>query len=443
MNKHCTNPSCRKTFSTLNYGGQCPFCGKTYPQLESARKDGLPAPVIKAPFHPRKREKAAYLAITIVPQAGIRKRKCCIEIPISDVLALAGEKIKGIKALRNAFVEAGYAIGLKDAKDLFEAIISGHRQAAWYLTGDEKDGIKELKPAPAKTPAQSRAERRKKEKPASVHETAQGPVKKKTKSDVLDMPIEELDLSVRAYNCIKRAGISTVRDLTRLTELDMMRVRNLGSKSKGEIEANLRTRGIRLYQSDAAVNARLKAGDTMQFGWYKQENGPSDSKQPIDWLVLEKDQGAVTLISKYALDTVCFNKNSGSTAWKDSSLRTWLNGEFLQNAFTSEQRALLKTVRVTTGSGITTEDKVFLLSIHEAKRYFASDAARMCLPTAAAVEKGGFRWGNGGTWWWLRTSGQLPSSVVNVGADGAFNFNGNGITRSDGTVRPVIVLQLS
>ena len=438
MNKHCTNPSCRKTFSTLNYGGQCPFCGKTYPQLDSARKDGRFAPVISTPFHPLRREKAAYLAITIVPQAGVRKRKRCIKIPISDVLALAGEKIKGIKALRNAFVEAGYAIGLKDAKDLFEAIISGHRLAAWHQTGDEKDGIKELKPIPVKTPAQNPVENRKEEKTASVHAPVQSRVEKK-KSTILDTPIEGLDLSVRAYNCLKRAGISTVRDLAGLTRLEMVNIRNLGAKSQGEIEANLHERGIRLYQT----SARYEIGDTLQFGWYRQEKGPSTSTQAIDWLVLAKDHGTVTLISKYALDAVCFNEKPSSVSWKDSTVRAWLNGEFLHTAFTADQQALLKTVCVPTGKNSSTEDKVFLLSLEEAKRYFASNADRMCLPSPAAVEKGGFRWGNSGTWWWLRTSGQLPSSVVNVGAEGTFNFNGNGITRSDGTVRPVIVLQLS
>ena len=52
-----------------------------------------------------------------------------------------------------------------------------------------------------------------------------------TKEKVLEQSIEELDLSVRSYNCLKRAGINTVEDLANKTEDDMMKVRNLGRKS--------------------------------------------------------------------------------------------------------------------------------------------------------------------------------------------------------------------
>ncbi len=54
---------------------------------------------------------------------------------------------------------------------------------------------------------------------------------------MLDRTIEELDLSVRSYNCLKRAGINTVFDLTEKTEPEMMKVRNLGRKSLEEVES--------------------------------------------------------------------------------------------------------------------------------------------------------------------------------------------------------------
>ena len=59
------------------------------------------------------------------------------------------------------------------------------------------------------------------------------------KEKVLEMTIEELDLSVRSFNCLKRAGINTVEDLINRSEEDMMKVRNLGRKSlgRGHLEA--------------------------------------------------------------------------------------------------------------------------------------------------------------------------------------------------------------
>ncbi len=67
---------------------------------------------------------------------------------------------------------------------------------------------------------------------------------------LLEMVIEELDLSVRSYNCLKRAGINTVDDLIRRTEEDMMKVRNLGKKSLQEVKEKLAALGLSLRDSD-------------------------------------------------------------------------------------------------------------------------------------------------------------------------------------------------
>jgi len=75
--------------------------------------------------------------------------------------------------------------------------------------------------------------------------------KEETKKEkVLEMTIEELDLSVRSYNCLKRAGINTVEDLTNRTEEDMMKVRNLGKKSLEEVLQKLHALGLSLAPSE-------------------------------------------------------------------------------------------------------------------------------------------------------------------------------------------------
>ncbi|HBE05473.1 MAG TPA: DNA-directed RNA polymerase subunit alpha, partial [Firmicutes bacterium] len=71
-----------------------------------------------------------------------------------------------------------------------------------------------------------------------------------SKDKVLEMTIEELDLSVRSYNCLKRAGINTVEELVRKTEEDMMKVRNLGRKSLEEVNQKLDNLGLSLRKSD-------------------------------------------------------------------------------------------------------------------------------------------------------------------------------------------------
>lgn len=64
------------------------------------------------------------------------------------------------------------------------------------------------------------------------------------KEKVLEMSIEDLELSVRSFNCLKRAGISTVEDLANKTEEDMMKVRNLGKKSLDEVTHKLHSLGL-------------------------------------------------------------------------------------------------------------------------------------------------------------------------------------------------------
>ena len=70
------------------------------------------------------------------------------------------------------------------------------------------------------------------------------------KEKVLEMTIEELDLSVRSYNCLKRAGINTVEELTSKSEEDMMKVRNLGKKSLEEVERKLSELGLGLQPTE-------------------------------------------------------------------------------------------------------------------------------------------------------------------------------------------------
>ncbi len=72
----------------------------------------------------------------------------------------------------------------------------------------------------------------------------------KSKEKVLEMTIEELDLSVRSFNCLKRAGINTVEDLISKTEEEMMKVRNLGIKSLEEVIAKLHSLGLGLRSGD-------------------------------------------------------------------------------------------------------------------------------------------------------------------------------------------------
>ena len=66
----------------------------------------------------------------------------------------------------------------------------------------------------------------------------------------LETPIDDLDFSVRAYNCLKRANVNTLGDLTEKTELEMMKIRNLGKKSLKEVIDKIKEMGLRFRDED-------------------------------------------------------------------------------------------------------------------------------------------------------------------------------------------------
>ncbi|MDR1532851.1 MAG: DNA-directed RNA polymerase subunit alpha [Clostridiales bacterium] len=85
----------------------------------------------------------------------------------------------------------------------------------------------------------------------SIHEAELMPEKEEAKKEkIMELSIEDLDLSVRSYNCLKRAGINTVEDLANKTEESMMKVRNLGRKSLEEVLNKMRELGLALQPGD-------------------------------------------------------------------------------------------------------------------------------------------------------------------------------------------------
>ena len=84
----------------------------------------------------------------------------------------------------------------------------------------------------------------------SETESIMAEAKDNAKEKVLDLTIDELDLSVRSFNCLKRAGINTVEDLINKSEMDMMKVRNLGRKSLEEVIAKLASFGFAFKKDD-------------------------------------------------------------------------------------------------------------------------------------------------------------------------------------------------
>ena len=157
------------------------------------------------------------------------------------------------------------------------------------------------------------------------------------------------------------------------------------------------------------------------------------------------------LISRYALDCKPYNDEKTDVTWETSTLRKWLNGEFMDTAFSAEDQERIQTTQVPAGEnsrystdpGGDTRDKVFLLSIDEANTLFDGAAARQCKPTIFAQAQGASVAQNGNTWWWLRSPGHGSDSAACVYGGGSVSNIGDIVNRVSGAVRPVVVLRLS
>lgn len=201
---------------------------------------------------------------------------------------------------------------------------------------------------------------------------------------------------------------------------------------------------------------KIDVGDTYTFGTYEQDNNLSNGKEAIEWIVLAKDGNELLLISDKALDCQPYNKSWGDVTWETCSLRKWLNQDFLDVAFSDSEKEKISTVAVPatnnqkyhTNAGNSTQDKVFILNIDEAEKYFETDESRRCAPTDYAVAQGAsmdnFYTAYGQeatTCWLLRSPGESQEKATSVTFAGSIAFSGNSGVDDD-CVRPAIWISL-
>ena len=177
--------------------------------------------------------------------------------------------------------------------------------------------------------------------------------------------------------------------------------------------------------------------ETIFFGHYEQGNG----KEPIEWYVLEKRADRCLLISKYALDLLKYHGVEEPVTWETSGLRTWLNHEFLEFAFTSEERISIQMTEIDNSignrifrisGGNNTQDRIFLLSLEEAEMYFPTQEERICEPTKA-IKNAAI---GGNSSWWLRSPGQRESYAEYINFNGA--FLGGRVNQNYTAIRPAL-----
>ena len=185
------------------------------------------------------------------------------------------------------------------------------------------------------------------------------------------------------------------------------------------------------------------------FGSYYTAPG-SETKQPIEWIVLEEDETGMLLISCDILDCVVFHDRLENTSWEKCTLRRWLNGTFADAAFSEEERALLLPCAISpdpnprapgVNQGAEVTDQVFLLSYAQAVSLIADTPAAQAVFTPWAARYGTSPADECG-FWWLRTLAFDGTTVTGISPEGYAASIAGLVTSTEVGVRPCIKVRI-
>lgn len=231
-------------------------------------------------------------------------------------------------------------------------------------------------------------------------------------------------------------------------------------EEKNYEEAYLTFKSLRMFKDSKSQASTLlkehpevaQVGDIITFGSYEQDNKTANGKEAIEWKVLEKDQnGKMLLISRYALDCRRYHSKNEKVTWETSDIRSWLNNDFYGTAFTKSERAKITSTTLenrdnadyNTDGGNDTKDKVFLLSIDEAKAYLPSTVERVCIATKYAESQGSqLESLTRSCRWWLRSPGSTLYTASFVKVDGFILQLGTPVSVEKRSVRPAVWVEL-
>ena len=165
--------------------------------------------------------------------------------------------------------------------------------------------------------------------------------------------------------------------------------------------------------------------------------------------MLTVDGDKALVISEKLLDYVSYNEEWIDVTWETCTLRSWMNNDFLNAAFSSSEQAKIATVtnqnpdnpEYGTEGGNATQDRIFALSIDEADQYFTSDSDRKAY-TTDCTHKRGYDSDDRSGWWWLRSPGLYGNFAAYVNYGGNVYRSGDGVDDSSVAVRPAFWLNL-
>lgn len=224
--------------------------------------------------------------------------------------------------------------------------------------------------------------------------------------------------------------------------------RNLNMcNSSTDIDSQAEQTNLSNYNRHIRLN--LHIGDVVTFGRYPQ--GANGEVRPIEWRVLDVREDKALLLKDKLLDCIRYNNEYEDVTWENCTQRKWMNNDFIQTAFSRDELSEITTAANDnrdnpehgTKGGNTTQDKIFALSIDEAKKYFDTDSGRSAETTVFAERKGAYINNNdGNSVWWLRSPGHTGSYAAYVYHYGSISIDGNSVCYNNVAVRPALWIKL-
>ena len=226
----------------------------------------------------------------------------------------------------------------------------------------------------------------------------------------------------------------------------------------------------------SAEEQAVSKGDIVQLGTYEQDADNENGKEKIEWEVLSVEDGKALLISRFALDCMPYHETLKKVTWENCSLRSWLNQEFLEEAFTAEEQNLILETKLSnhdnreykTEAGNDTTDRIFLLSLDEVEDYYEikeenfgeAHEEMICRLTdygrerfieeyaawyqedpekaAEYIESCEEKYGKNFCVYWLRSPGSFSLNAASIFSTGVVGSSGNYVYYTPEAVRPAM-----
>lgn len=219
--------------------------------------------------------------------------------------------------------------------------------------------------------------------------------------------------------------------------------------------------GSNIYRAYKSSNFFIKGrdvGDTFYMGDYEQDAIAINGKEPLEWVVIDKQDGKILVTTKKIIEVKPFDTTGNEElTWESSELREFLNGEFVDTTFSKSEQSRILSTTVTADSNPTyeevnqgndTEDKVFVLSIDEMQKYYPDELNRQAKLTVYSMD-GGMSDNETTDSYWLRTMGcnnrvaayvKENGEILNIGVAVSVDSTLDKVSAEDGGlgVRPVM-----